>query len=108
MTKARSIALGSVLSVACAVAARRGDRRHTHQPGAGQDNFFVTWEIQSQALGRSTASRRARRRSTWTSSTSTPAPLRDSFDCGAYQGTSGPVDVGNFDVLFNLTDSRAA
>jgi len=27
-----------------------------------------------------------------------------SFDCRAYQGTSGPVDVGRFDVLLNLTD----
>ena len=28
----------------------------------------------------------------------------DSFNCNAYQGTSGPVDVGNFDVLLDLSD----
>ncbi len=74
-----------------------------------QDNFFVTWEIQSATVGPVTCEEAA-----------TPTVDMDivnidtgsrqifTFPCNAYQGTSGPIDVGHFDVLLNLTDRGGA
>jgi len=75
-------------------------------PPPVEDNFFATWEIDSASFGASIdcASAGAATVDMDIVNTDTGSRFVDSFDCNAYQGTSGPVDVGNFDVLLQLTD----
>ncbi|MCU1277916.1 MAG: hypothetical protein JWM53_1462 [bacterium] len=75
-------------------------------PPPVQDNFFATWEIQSAAVGPLTCFEAgASTVDMDIVNVDTGSRFIDSFDCAAYQGTSGPVDVGRFDVLLNLSDS---
>jgi hypothetical protein len=71
-----------------------------------QDNFFVTWEISSAAFGPIDCF------SVGASSVDMDIVDVDtgerfvySFACEDYQGTSGPVGVGTFNVLLNLSDA---
>ncbi len=75
-------------------------------PPPVQDNFFATWEIQSTTLG-PIACEQAGATTVDMDIVNIDSGARFvySFDCRAYQGTSGPVDVGRFDVLLNLTDA---
>jgi hypothetical protein len=69
------------------------------------DNFFVTWEIDSLAFGPvACESVGAATVDMDLVNVETGNRFVYSFDCRAYEGTSGPVDVGTFDVLLNLTD----
>ena len=75
-------------------------------PPPVEDNFFVTWEIQSATVGPLDCfSAGASFVDLDIVNVDTGSRFVDSFDCNAYQGTSGPVDVGRFDVLVNLTDA---
>src|SRR5581483_2165824 len=70
-----------------------------------QDNFFATWEIDSQSFGVvSCEEAGAATVDMDLVNVDTNRRFVYSFDCRDYQGTSGPVDVGNFDVLLSLTD----
>ena len=74
-------------------------------PPPVEDNFFVTWEIQSSTVGPlDCVSAGAATVDMDIVNVDTGARFVDSFDCRDYQGTSGPVDVGRFDVLVNLAD----
>jgi hypothetical protein len=71
-----------------------------------QDNFFATWEISSSFYGSvSCPSVGASFVDMDLVNVDTGRRFLYSFDCNAYQGTSGPVDVGRFDVLLNLSDA---
>ena len=75
-------------------------------PPPVEDNFFATWEIQSTSVGPlDCAAAGASFVDMDLVNTDTGARFVDSFACTDYQGTSEPVDVGNFDVLLNLTDA---
>ncbi|HEX6836239.1 MAG TPA: hypothetical protein VF334_06675 [Polyangia bacterium] len=75
-------------------------------PPPVEDNFFATWEIQSASVGPLDCfSAGASFVDMDLVNTDTGARFVDSFACDDYQGTSEPVDVGNFDVLLNLTDA---
>jgi hypothetical protein len=70
-----------------------------------QDNFFATWEIDSQRFGAvSCEEAGAATVDMDLVNVDTGRRFVYSFDCRDYQGTSGPVDVGSFDVLLSLTD----
>jgi len=70
-----------------------------------QDNFFATWEIDSQVVGPITCEEAgAITVQMDILNLNSRVHVIDSFDCRAYQGTSGPVDVGNFDILLDLLD----
>jgi hypothetical protein len=70
-----------------------------------QDSFFATWELRSSTVGPlDCASASATEVDMDLVNLDTQARFISRFRCDAYQGTSGPVDVGNFDVLLNLTD----
>ena len=75
-------------------------------PPTVQDNFFATWEIDSASFGASIdcASAGAATVDMDIVNTDSGSRFVDSFDCNAFQGTSGPVDVGNFDILLQLAD----
>jgi hypothetical protein len=75
-------------------------------PPPVEDNFFATWEIDSVSFGASVdcGSVGAATVDMDIVNTDTGNRFVDSFDCNTYQGTSGPVDVGNFDILLQLTD----
>ena len=75
-------------------------------PPPVQDNFFAIWEIDSASFGGSIdcASAGASTVDMDIVNSDTGSRFVDSFDCNAYQGTSGPVDVGRFDILLQLTD----
>jgi hypothetical protein len=74
-------------------------------PPPVQDNFFATWEIDSASFGPiDCASAGAATVDMDIVNADTGSRFVDSFDCNDYQGTSGPVDVGRFDVLLQLTD----
>jgi len=75
-------------------------------PPPVEDNFFATWEIDSASFGGSIdcASVGAATVDMDIVNSDTGNRFVDTFDCNAYQGTSGPVDVGNFDILLQLTD----
>jgi hypothetical protein len=74
-------------------------------PGSVEDNFFATWEIESGSFGAiDCSSAGAATVDMDIVNVDTGSRFVDSFDCNDYQGTSGPVDVGNFDVLLNLSD----
>jgi hypothetical protein len=96
-----AIALSSV----AAVAGCGGGSVTVTPAGAVQDNFFVTWEIDSLAFGPIDC------RTAGAATVDLDAVNVDSgrrfvftFPCDAFQGQAGPIDVGNFDVLLNLTD----
>lgn len=70
------------------------------------DNFFATWEIQSASVGPlDCVSAGASFVDMDIVNVDTGSRFVDSFDCNAYQGTSEPVDVGNFDILLDLSDA---
>src|SRR5262249_42175152 len=74
-----------------------------------QDNFFVTWELQSTFSGPVDCVRAgAVTVDMDIVNVDTQARFLSSFDCRAYQGTSRAVDVGRFDGLLSLTDARGA
>lgn len=75
-------------------------------PPPVQDNFFATWEIDSASFGGAIDCRSAGASTVDMDivNLDTGSRFVDAFDCNAYQGTSGPVDVGRFDVLVQLTD----
>jgi hypothetical protein len=74
-------------------------------PPPVQDNFFATWEIQSARVGPLACEEAgAATVDMDIVNVDTGSRFVYSFDCRDYQGTSGPVDVGSFDVLLNLTD----
>ena len=75
-------------------------------PPPVEDNFFATWEIQSASVGPLDCfSAGATNVDMDIVNVDTGSRYVDTFPCDAYQGTSGPIDVGNFDVLLNLTDA---
>jgi hypothetical protein len=75
--------------------------------GAVQDNFFVTWEIRSVSFGPlDCAEAGAAFVDMDLVNVDTGERQVFSFDCFAYEGTSGMVGVGSFDVLLNLADAR--
>ncbi len=77
------------------------------EPPPGQDDFFVTWEIDSLAFGAlDCASAGAATVDLDAVNVDSGARFVSTFACDAFQGTSGPVDVGRFDVLVNLTDAN--
>jgi len=74
--------------------------------GAVQDNFFVTWEIDSLAFGPiDCATAGAATVDLDAVNADTGSRFVFTFPCDAFQGQAGPIDVGNFDVLLNLTDA---
>jgi hypothetical protein len=75
-------------------------------PPPVEDNFFATWEIQSSSVGPlDCESAGASFVDMDLVNSDTGARFVYSFPCTDYQGTSGPVDVGTFDALLNLTDA---
>jgi hypothetical protein len=75
-------------------------------PPPVEDNFFATWEIQSVSVGPLDCFEAgAATVSMDIVNIDTGGRFVYSFDCAAYQGTSGPVDVGRFDVLLTLDDA---
>jgi hypothetical protein len=75
-------------------------------PPPVEDNFFATWEIQSASVGSLSCSDvGAATVDMDIVNLDTGSRFVDSFDCAAYQGTSGAVDVGRFDVLLLLSDA---
>jgi hypothetical protein len=107
--KSRTALVGSVVSLVMMAGLGCGGGGGTvvvpATPPTVQDNFFVTWEIQSGTVGPLTCEEvGATTVDMDIVNVDTGARFVDSFDCRAYQGTSGPVDVGRFDVLVNLTD----
>jgi hypothetical protein len=89
----------------CAAGCGGGSVTVTPAGPAIEDNFFATWEIQSQSFGPVSCEE------VGVASVDMDIVNVDtnrrfvySFDCRDYQGTSGPVDVGSFDVLLSLTD----
>lgn len=75
-------------------------------PPPVEDNFFATWEIHSASVGPLDCfSAGASNVDMDIVNVDTGNRFVDTFPCDAYQGTSGPIDVGNFDVLLNLTDA---
>lgn len=75
--------------------------------GTVQDNFFVTWEIRSVSFGPlDCAEAGAAFVDMDLVNLDTSERQVFSFDCFAYQGTSGMVGVGTFDVLLTLADAR--
>ncbi len=73
--------------------------------GTIEDNFFVTWEIDSATLGAiDCASVGASGVDMDVVNVDTGRRFLFPFACEAFQGTSGPVDAGAFDVLLNLVD----
>jgi hypothetical protein len=69
------------------------------------DSFFATWEIHSASVGPlDCASAGASEVDMDIVNVDSGARFVDRFNCSDYQGTSQPVDVGNFDILLNLTD----
>jgi hypothetical protein len=74
-----------------------------------QDNFFATWEIESTRFGPIECFQAG---ATGVDmdivNVDSGERFVDSFACDAYQGTSGPVGVGRFDVLINLVDPTGA
>ena len=95
-----------IVVVGLAALAGCGSSSTTVTPsGTIEDNFFVTWEIHSAALGPVDCQ-----------TANAPGVDLDAvnldtgerhifhFACTAYQGTAGPISVGHFDVLLNLVD----
>ena len=90
-------------------AAGCGARRVTVAPASAppvQDDFFATWQIVSGTYGTLECGQIGG------ATVDLDIVNADSgerfiysFPCAAYQGTSGAVDVGRFDVLINLTDA---
>jgi hypothetical protein len=74
-------------------------------PPAVEDNFFATWELQSGFGPTACEEVGAASVDMDIVNVDTGARFVYSFDCRDYQGTSGPVDVGRFDVLLNLADA---
>jgi hypothetical protein len=107
---ARHFSLGSILLLV--LVAGCGSRGSTTVVGPAspppvQDNFFVTWEIDSSFYGPLDCFQAgAAAVDMDIVNVDTGSRFVDSFRCDAYQGLSGPVDVGRFDVLLNLTDAR--
>ncbi|MGZ3438768.1 MAG: hypothetical protein ACXVDD_04610 [Polyangia bacterium] len=74
-------------------------------PPPVEDNFFATWEIQSVSVGPLDCFEAgAATVDMDIVNLDSGARFVYAFDCAAYQGTSGPVDVGRFDVLLTLDD----
>lgn len=100
--------VGGVLSLVVAGGCGSGGGSVVVTPAAPppvEDNFFVTWEIDSNTYGPLDCGQAgATTVDLDIVNVDTGARFVDSFDCNAYQGTSEPVDVGDFDVLVNLTD----
>lgn len=70
-----------------------------------EDNFFVTWELESGAFGPiDCASANAATVDMDIVNADSGERFIYSFPCDDYQGTSGMVSVGTFDVLVNLSD----
>jgi hypothetical protein len=73
------------------------------------DRFFVTWEIQSASFGPIDCfSAGASEVDLDLVNTDTGVRFVDRFPCDDYEGRSGPVDVGTFDVLLILADPTGA
>ncbi len=108
MRTARTALLGSIVSVVMIAGCGSSGGGTVVVPNAPppvQDNFFATWEIQSAAYG-PLACEQAGAATVDMDLVNVDSGARFvySFDCRDYQGTSGPVDVGRFDVLLNLSD----
>ena len=70
-----------------------------------EDNFFVTWEIDSASFGPlECAQAGAATVDMDIVNADTGERFIYSFPCNDFEGTSGPVSVGHFDVLLNLLD----
>ena len=97
------------LLLSLVVAAGCGSSTTTVTPASPppvEDNFFVTWEIQSATVGPLDCFEAgAASVDLDIVNVDTGSRFTDSFDCRDYQGTSGPIDVGRFDVLVQLADS---
>lgn len=109
MRTTRTALVGSVFSLVmiagCGSSGGGGAVVGPATPPAVQDNFFATWEVQSAAYGPLACEQvGAATVDMDIVNVDTNARFVYSFDCRDYQGTSGPVDVGRFDVLLNLTD----
>jgi hypothetical protein len=75
-------------------------------PPPVEDNFFATWEIQSSTVGPLDCFEAgAATVGMDIVNVDSGARFVYSFDCGAYEGTSGQIDVGRFDILLTLDDS---
>jgi hypothetical protein len=100
------LSTGILLMGAIAFAGCGGGGSVTVGPtGTIEDNFFVTWEIDSTAFGAiACAEAGASDVDMDVVNVDTGNRFVFSFVCDAFQGTSGPVDVGTFDVLLNLVD----
>jgi hypothetical protein len=71
-----------------------------------QDNFFLTWEIDSLRFGTvDCASVGAATVVLDLENIDSGQSFITAFDCNAFEGTSAPVDVGRFSVLVSLSDS---
>jgi hypothetical protein len=104
---ARSLAVGSILSAALIAGCGSGGGTVVApaSPPPVQDNFFATWEITSQSFGPLDCFQAgAASVDMDIVNVDTGSRFVYSFACDAYEGTSGPVDVGRFDVLLNLSD----
>jgi hypothetical protein len=105
--KTRTALLGSLVSLAIAGCSGGGSTVVVPTtPPPVQDNFFATWEIQSGTYGSLACEEvGAATVDMDVVNVDTGSRFVFSFDCRDYQGTSGPVDVGRFDVLLNLADA---
>ncbi|MDB4965536.1 MAG: hypothetical protein JWN44_1225 [Myxococcales bacterium] len=109
MRTANHLVLGTVLSLVMIGCGSRGGGTVVvpSTPPQVQDNFFATWEIQSNFYGPLDCFQAgAASVDMDIVNVDTSNRFVYSFACSDYQGTSGPVDVGRFDVLMNLTDAR--
>jgi hypothetical protein len=108
--KANPILVASFLCLSSLVAAGCGGGGGSVGPSsAGADSFFVTWEIHSVTFGPiDCASAGATEVDLDMVNADSGVRFVDRFACEDYQGRSGPVDVGRFDVLVILADPTGA
>ena len=80
-----------------------------HSTTVVEDNFFATWEIDSVSVGAVTCEEvGAVTVDMDVLNTDTGERQIFTFACNAYQGTSGEIGVGTFDVIMSLNDGAGA
>ncbi len=94
------VKLAAVATLAMLLGCGAGTSAASPSGGPAQDNFFATWEIDSASGARFVDLDLV--------NVDTGSRAVFTFDCDDYQGTSGLVDAGHFDVLLNLTDGSGA
>jgi hypothetical protein len=107
--KTSPVVLATFVSLVSLVAGCGGRDGSVGPSSTDADRFFVTWEIHSQTFGPiDCASAGATEVDMDMVNTDSGVRFVDRFRCDDYQGRSGPIDVGTFDVLLILADPTGA